>query len=183
LNPKSSRATDRPDRSKLIVGLSVTVLAAMSLLGYLIWSGYQQAIQAAEITTRNYAAIMEARLDATLRRVEADLQDLANMIPVAALSKQAEPRYARALSLELRAHLANFPEVTGIRITDANGERLYTSDSADTPRTQLGDRDYFRQLRDNPGTPLVFSEVITSRVHGRPSVVVARAPFAASCLA
>lgn len=163
------------NRRKLLVGLGAGTLAVMSLLGYLIWLGYQQAIQAAEITTRNYAAIMEARLEATLRRVEADLHDLARTIPIEALSKQAEPHYARELTLELRAHLVNFPELTGLRITDANGERLYTSDSADTPRTQLGDRDYFRLLRDNPATDLVFSEVIISRAGRRPSVVVATA--------
>jgi hypothetical protein len=41
----------------------------MALMGYLIWSGYQEAICTAETTTRNYVAIIEAQLDATLRRV------------------------------------------------------------------------------------------------------------------
>ena len=37
----------------------------------------------------------EAFLDATLRRADADLQELVHTVPVAALSQRAAPRYAR----------------------------------------------------------------------------------------
>ena len=39
----------------------------MIIVGYLIWSGYREAIAAAEVKTSDYAEILEARLDATLR--------------------------------------------------------------------------------------------------------------------
>ena len=162
-------------RRKLFVALGASALAVMALMGYLTWSGYQAAIHAAETTTRNYAAIIEARLDATLRRADADLQDLARTIPVAALSDQAVPRYARELNIELESHLINFPELAALRIFDANGDRLYTTASDTTPRTHISDRTYFRLLRDNPGAGLVFSEVIVSRSRDRPSMVAARA--------
>ena len=169
------RSTDRHQRRKLIVLLGAVVLAAMLLLGYLIWSGYQEAIHAAETTTRNYAAIIEARLDATLRRADAEVQVLARTLPVAALNQQAAPRYARAFDAELDSRLANFEELAGLRIFDANGDVLYTSARASALRAQISDRSYFRLLRDNPQAGLVFSEVLVSRSTGRPSMIAARA--------
>ena len=163
------------NRRKLIVVLGASALVGVVLLGYLIWSGYQDAIHSAETTTRNYAAIIEARLDATLRRADADLQELARTIPVAALSQQAVPRYARELDAELDSRLTNFPELAALRVFDANGDRLYTSGNDITPRTHISDRSYFRLLRDNPQAGLVFSEVLISRSRNQPSMVAARA--------
>ena len=68
-----SLATMRRDRARLAALLGAAVLAVLALLGYLIWSGYREGIVTAETTTRNYAAIIEARLDSTLRRIDADL--------------------------------------------------------------------------------------------------------------
>ena len=163
------------NRRKLLVALGAGALAVMALMGDLIWSGYREAIHAAETTTRNYAAIIEARLDATLRRADADLQDLVRTIPVAALSTQAVPRYARELGVELDVHMTNFPELSGLRIFDANGDRLYATANVTVPPTHVSDRGYFRLLRDNPQAGLVFSEVIISRTTGRPSVPIAKA--------
>ena len=147
----------------------------MALLGYLIWSGYRERIHSAETTTRNYAAIIEARLDATLRRADAELRDLARTIPVAALRKDAVSRYAHELEADLDARVFNFPELAGMRIADASGDVIYTSASANNPRVQLANRDYFRLLRDNPQADLVFSEVIISIADNRQRVIAARA--------
>lgn len=97
-------ATDTRHSMRLITALAAVVLAVMSLLGCLIWSGYREAKYEAETKTRNYAAIIEARLDATLRRADADLQKLARTIPIGALSRQAVSRYARELSVAMESH-------------------------------------------------------------------------------
>ncbi len=73
----------------LTVLLGIILLAVASLVAYLIWFGYREAIHAAETASSNYAAIIEARLDATLRRADAHLQELVRDLPVRALSKQA----------------------------------------------------------------------------------------------
>src|SRR5450759_3201751 len=119
-------ATDRSPTGKLIAFLSIVALAVMPIVGYLIWSGYQAAIHIAETTTRDYAVILEARLEATLRRADADLWDLARAIPVAALSQQAVPRYARALNADLDSRLFNFKEIGGFLVADRHGDVLYT---------------------------------------------------------
>ena len=52
-------------RYKLLVALGAGSLAVATLVGYLIWSGYRDAIHAAGVKTSDYAEILEARLDAT----------------------------------------------------------------------------------------------------------------------
>jgi len=175
MSPARLLATVRAPSRKLIAFLSMVVLAVMSVVGYLIWTGYQVAIHNAEITTRDYAAILEAQLEATLRRADAGLRELAHTIPVAALSRQAVPRYARELNANLDLHLFNFKEIGGFLVADRYGDLLYTATSASTARVNIADRDYFRQLRDNPKAGLVFSEVITGRITHRQILVMARA--------
>jgi len=168
-------SADRRRRRTLFALLGMALMGVIPLVGYMIWTGYQEAVAAAGTATRNYDAIIEARLDATLRRADAHLQILARELPIAALSRQAEARYSRAINAGLDGRLINFPEVTGLRIFDAGGEQLYSSDREHIPRTNIGDRDYFRRLRDNPQAGLVFSEVITSRGTGRQSVTITQA--------
>ena len=168
-------STQRRDGSRLVGLLGLAVLAVTALMGYLIWSGYQEAVRGAEITTRNYAAILEARLDATLRRADAILLERVRTIPAAALSKRAVPRYAGEIDAMLDSHMARFDELAGLRIFDVDGDRLYTSGRAITPLSNVADLDYFHRLRDDPQASLVFSEVAASRATGRMSMAVARA--------
>jgi diguanylate cyclase (GGDEF)-like protein/PAS domain S-box-containing protein len=166
----------RKRRKSRMLFLSMAILLAMSLLGYQLWVGYQAEMRGAEIATRNYAAIIEAQLDATLRRADADMLDLTRKLPMAALSKQAVPPYARELNEVLHAKLVNFPELEAMRIFDADGDQLYAAASAAAPRPNVADRSYFRLLRDNPQLGLVFSEVIAARfTRGQSIVIAARA--------
>ncbi len=156
-------------------GLLATAFAVLLLLGYLIWSGYQETIRGAATTSANTVATLEARLEATLRRADAVLLSLSRSVPMEALNKQAVPRYAARLDAELDSRMVNFPELAGLRVIDADGDIIYTSDSATVQRISIADRAYFRLLRDYPQAALVFSEVITNRVSGRPRLVAARA--------
>jgi PAS domain S-box-containing protein len=168
-------ATDFRERGRLAALLGVAMLAVLALLAYLIWSGHEEAIRAAETTTRNYAAILEARLDATLRRIDADLLEQAGSLPDAALSGRAVPRYARELNAGLDTHLVNFAELGGLRVFDANGASLYAADAPTARLANIADRGYFQLLRDNPRTGLVFSEAVISRPRGQHRMIAARA--------
>lgn len=41
---------------RLIATLSVVVVAVLALMGYLIWTGYQEALHRTETEAKNYAA-------------------------------------------------------------------------------------------------------------------------------
>ncbi len=159
-------------RYKLLVALGAGSLAVAALVGYLIWSGYRDALHVAKVKTSDYAEILGARLAATLRRADAELQQLARTFPLAALSADAVSRNAH-IDAELKARLNLFPELDSLIITDVSGDVLYMSrDSAMRPN--LADRSYFRALRDDPRAASVFSEVILTRITGRPGVAFAR---------
>lgn len=160
-------------RRKLLMWLAASALAVTAVLGHLLWSGYLEAIHATEATTRDYAAILETRLDATLRRADAVSQQLVSITPAAALNQDAVSRNAQ-LDLVLKSALINFPELAGLNIFDVNGDLLYTS-GTNMARANIADRNHFRVLRDNPRTDVVFSEVIAARTTGRPALTFARA--------
>ena len=164
----------RRQRRQLIAALGFAVFVVAQLLGYQLWLSYQEQINSAKTISRNYAAIFEARLDATLRRTDTVLQALARTTPETAMNKASAPRFADELDAELDSRLLNFDEVAGLRIFDANGDLLYASGTANAARANIADRSYFSQVRDNPQAGLVFSEVLVTRTTGRPSVVVVR---------
>ena len=172
----NDRAAIRGMRSKQPIGLVVTgMLILLLLVVAQLWVSYQDQVKTAEISTRNLAAIFEARLDATLRRTDADLQTLAASIPREAMSQSAVPLFEKEINANLDSRVFNIDEMAGYRVHDANGDTLYSSDSVHVKRINISDRPYFRQVRDDPGIGLLFSEVVTGRSLGRPVMVIIRA--------
>lgn len=161
-------------RRLLFVALGSFALATLAVLCYLIWSDYRQEIRSAQTRTRDYAAVLEARFDATLRRADATLRILTRDLQPAALSKPAVPVHAGAINAVLDAHMVDFAELAGLRIFDNAGDQLYSSNRANTPLGNVADRDYFIQLRDQQQDMVFFSAVNISRTTGRPTMVVAR---------
>ena len=114
-------------RRKLFIAFGALAFATLAILGYLIWSDYRQEVRSARTSTRDYAAILETRLDATLRRANANLLVLARSLPVASLSKQAVSAYAGAINADLDIHMVDFAELAGLRIFDKAGDQLSSS--------------------------------------------------------
>ena len=173
--PEKTPIPDRRQRRTLLLGLALLVLCVLQLLAYQLWLSYQEQIVDAETKTRNYAAIFETRLDATLRRTDAILQGLSRSLPAQALARQASSAYAAQLNDELDSHLLHFDDLAGLRVFDRSGDLRYSSNGAHTAPTNVADRDYFRFLQNQPQSGLMFSEVIVSRTTGRPSLIIARA--------
>lgn len=155
--------------------LAGALLVLLSLLAFQLGLSYQDQVRSAEVSTRNLAAIFDARFDATLRRTDADLQALVSELPAAALSRQAVARYAKTVNADLDSRLFNRDELAGYRVHDAQGDSLYASGGATVKRVNIAGRAYFKQLRDDPRAGLVFSEVVVRRSNRRPVLVVARA--------
>ncbi len=146
------------------------VVGAFLLLAYSFWAIYRETRVEAEFTARSYAELIEARLDATLRRVDADLTRLAARLPGELLASAAGSPARPSLERDLERNRIAFPEVGGFRIADANGKLLYVDSEI-----SIADRAYFAALRDKPDAGTIFSDVVISRLNGDPSVVAARA--------
>ncbi|BBN88183.1 bifunctional diguanylate cyclase/phosphodiesterase [Azospira sp. I09] len=151
-----------------ILAVLGTVVPAAFLLGSAYYNEHRQAAQDA----RNIAGVLEARLEATLRRIESNLGELVADLPRQALHPSAFPRYGKLMQRQLALRASHFPEIVGLRVLDAQANVLYASDVAQ-PKVNLEDRSYFQALRQNPGTHLYFSEVMEGRISGRTQVVVA----------
>ena len=146
------------------------VAGGFLLLSYVVWSAYRETRAEAEQSARNYAELIEARLDATLRRVDADLAQLVERIPVELLGRQATPVERQALESDLERQRRGFPEVGGFRVVDAQGNLLDTD-----PPINIADRPYFPQVRDAREKTTLFSELLRSRLNDKPVIVAARA--------
>lgn len=161
-------------RNRLRALIACALVLFCVLLGYLIHTDYRVTLKEAETKSQGYAAILEARLDATLRRTDAELQRLARIIPQDALHQKALSRNELVNSL-LKSSVIEFKELTGIDIFDSNGEWLYASTAPVRAGTTIADREYFRTLRDNPRNGTVFSDAMIARTTNRRSVAAAHA--------
>ncbi|WP_300450874.1 PAS domain S-box protein [Accumulibacter sp.] len=175
MNAINSLSGNHRQRRKLLIGLGLLVLVVLQLLAWQVWLNYQEQIAEAEMRTRNYSTIFATRLDATLRRTDAVLEELARHLSARWPVRQPADRLAGEVASELDSRLLNFEEVIALRVFDEKGDLLYSSDAANTPRINVVDRDYFRVLHQDPRADLVFSEVLVSRATGRPSLIVGRA--------
>ena len=162
----------RKPQGRLVTFFLATLVGAVLLLTFVLGEVYRQAGRQAETDAGNVAGVLEARLDATFRRMHADLEHLAASIPLDALEPGVDSSFRPSLESRLALHSARFPEIVGYRVIDAQGLVRYVS-HADLARAQAGDRDYFLELRDDPARSLVFSQVVTGRITGRQMLIVA----------
>lgn len=172
----NDKAAIRGMRSRLpSLLLTGVFLILLMLLAYQLWLSYRSQVRAAEVSTSNFAEIFEARLDAVLRRTDADLKAISLEIPRAALSQKAIPLFEQALNVSLKRRLFNVEKLAGYYIHDANGDSMYSSDGIPAHQVNIADRPYFQLLRDDPGANLVVSNIVINRLTKRPVLVIGRA--------
>lgn len=159
----------------MMAGMSLALVTVVALVAYLLWSSYQQTLREAESTSQDFAALIETRLEATFRNAEAELREISALITPQALRLEAVPRYEKMLLGELKAKVADYPEVSSIRIFNAEGDLLYAAGAGQVRRVNIADSAHFQQLRANNDDRIVFSDVIIGRTSGQQVMVVARA--------
>jgi len=164
-----------PSHRPLMLTLGLAMVVATALIVALLWSARQDALRSAQRTALNYARTLEIRLDDTLRRTDSVQQSIAQLAVPDALAPHAEHRYADAINGQLDLLHRDFGELIALRVLDGAGEQRYVTDAANTPPANYADRAFFAALRDHPDIGVIFSEVVTGRVTGRPTVVMARA--------
>ena len=147
-------------------------LAIVVPLAILLAAAYGDLHRQAETNARNVVNILEARLESTLRRAQAGLEELAAETPLEALSPSAPPALRRHVQLHLALHARHFPEITGYRLIDREGVLRYASE-IESPRANALGRSYFEDLRKDPTQSLVFSEVAVGRMAGRQQLYIA----------
>ncbi len=171
-----ARSSDAARRqgTTLIALLVTAFLAVLGIVLYQGWRGYQDAMAAARTNSLNLATVIETRLDASLRRVAGDLNDLGERKPDTALNKSNAAFYSNPIGEYIDDHLKGFPEISAIRVFDKEGDLLYSSLRENTPSINVADRSYFNAARESEPGQLIYPEVLISRVSGRPELMISR---------
>lgn len=150
----------------------VVVVFACILLTFLLGRAYSDFQTQAEANADNIAEVLETRLEGVLRRTVACLEELAVNVPAEALEPEIRPQIASEMQRQLALRARHFPEITGLRIIDRQGDVRYVSEAEHLTANARG-RSYFETLRANPGQNLFFSEVSIGRITNRQQLYVA----------
>ncbi|MDP3539981.1 MAG: ATP-binding protein [Azonexus sp.] len=170
--PEMPGGPDSRIRSYLLQFFS-GLLCVVLLLGFFLWFSYRQTELAAEVALRNIATTVEARFDATLRRIEANLEHIAAKLPDAALDGENVAHFSEQVRQDLELRVQHFPELSSFRIIDADGNGLYNS-GAVVPSYNVSDREYFQSAKNIPGKPLHYSGAIVGKRTDQPVIVMAK---------
>ena len=150
----------------LAVNLFIVAVVAFSLR----YSRQQERLEA-ETAARNLCQVLEQNLAGTINQI--------NLVLVA-VKGEAERQLAagginrRTLDIYIARQSAYLPVVHGLRVTDEKGEEAYGIDVAGGPKISLADRDYFRQLQDEPQAKLLISPPLLGHRIGKSIIIFAR---------
>jgi signal transduction histidine kinase len=162
-----------PSKRAFLLAFAALFLAAGSTLGYFLWKEYLQAESAAATSLRNIARTVDIGVDAMFRRIHADLDDLAQEVPAAALEQRNIPRYAEVLSDRLGRMVSYFPEVNALQVFDAEGHAIYSGGRAFSVEP-VSSSPHFLQSKMGAGGSLIFSDAMTNAGTGKSVLVVSR---------
>ncbi|GLT23652.1 hypothetical protein GCM10007933_31200 [Zoogloea oryzae] len=156
-------------------GQLAALLTTALVLAYLSWSSYHDAFTKAEATASGIARVNAFALDTTLNTADMLLAETATVVAPHMADRAALDAAWREESRRLRLYLSRIPQLNSVRVFNAAGEQILTTDSAAAGRpVNVADRAHFQAARDNPASGLVISDVVVSRTTNRNAIVLLR---------
>jgi len=152
-------------RIRLVLFFVFAWLGVVLLLAFLLNEGRHDVERKAHADALSVTSLLEARLAATMLRLQGDLEHLAASLPRDAFRLAAVGRYRESLVNELGLFSGRFPEASGFRVMDASGSLLYASGAA-LQSPVFADRGYFSSPAAKSGNALYFSEVLEDKLSG-----------------
>lgn len=159
-------------RLRLVLFFFLTWLGVAALLAFLLNEGHSEAQRKAQSDAAAVSALLEARLSATIRRLQGDLEYFVNSLPREAYRSGVVGRYSDSLSSDLALHAGHFPEVAGYGVVDASGGFVHVS-SPEIRNIGGGDASYLRPLLSASERAFTFSDVLPGGRSGGAYQVVA----------
>ena len=143
------------------------------LLGYFLNLTYRQTQRAVEAASLNEANVLSNQIDSTLRRIESNTAFIAETRLALSIAEKITTADAQQLNQTLHALAQNFPEITAYRVFDADGY-LLSSSGLEIRYVSIDDRNFFKQIKQNPDRNLHFSEPLSSKTAQRPIIAAYR---------
>jgi PAS domain S-box-containing protein len=150
----------------LLVNLFVAILA-----GFWLQHSKEQDQEAAAIATRNMAHLLEQHLVDVVDKIDMGLSSAVAEVKRQNASGGINPQELNAYLAQMQAHL---PDVTSLRIADAQGAVKYGNGVTAGTRVNVADREYFVAQRDNPQAGLVVAKPVMSRIDKKWVVIMSR---------
>ncbi|WP_245446866.1 diguanylate cyclase domain-containing protein [Bradyrhizobium sp. MOS002] len=152
----------------LVVGTFLAVMMT-SVLGVVAWKAsvarHASLIRAQE-DLGNLARSLARHATNTLKAPDVAMTGLADLL-----------KYQSPLPVRFNAHLVattrSLPQIREIGVLNADGNWRYSS-LEHLPDHNNSDRAYFAHHRDNPGTKMLVSGPIISRITGQPSIILSK---------
>jgi hypothetical protein len=143
---------------KQAYGVYFALLAALAmvLLGFFLLLTYKQTEEALKTRSANESRILAGQLDATLRRIRASSDHVAENIVLEALAEHNSPRQIDRINSRLGSLSRYFPEVLAHRFFDAEGQLVFSSDTV-PEKINIADRPYFLHSKAHPQGGIYFS--------------------------
>ncbi|CAJ0810084.1 hypothetical protein LMG19087_00660 [Ralstonia wenshanensis] len=160
LRPLARRLATSAGHHPFIVGALGTLLTliVLAISALTLWANRETAIEHANETSRNVAAVLASHISRTVESADQSL-----LMLIAALDKpgirQLDPEVQHDL---LFSQTASARYVTGMGVTDDKG-RLVDGCCSSTHHWDFSDRDYFIVQRDNANVGLYISAVYKAR--------------------
>jgi len=159
-------AVDRPVqnvRATLLLWALVPVLAVVALAVYAVQAGQAQHERRAELLAQNLSHAVAQTVESDVGKFDIALITIADLLQQQLA--QQRPDLAAADRL-VRAQARRYPELSSIRIVDAQGTTLVGDNLPGQPPLNFADRDWFIQQRDNSTGALVMSAPLRSKLDG-----------------
>jgi len=150
------------------------VAGVLSVFAYMEAHGREQALDKAAADSSNLAWVLETGFNATLRRLDANLIEIARTAISNDLRRIELPAQHTTWTAYLERFKSKFPEITDFFVFDANGQLLFASDPKTKP-FNIADRRHFQKLRDDPTAGLFLSNVVVTRTDNRATAIFGRA--------
>lgn len=158
-----------------IISIFIIVLIVI-LEGFL---EYKKSIENASIKTNNITILLSKKLESDFENTNNLLKFAQNVI----LNITKENKYfleatneekKEIISKRFTSLINDSHNINAINYANSNGIVIYSSSSLNND-IDISDRKHFQELKNNENLLISFSDVITSRITGKESLVLARA--------
>ena len=156
-------------------GWSFLAIAAFffALIAYELHTSRLADVEVTRAEVMNLSLLLQTRLSAEFAAAERTVAAMAAEIEPGAMRAQTSVRHRAQVSRWLKSGMRDNLSAAGLRYFDAGGDLLYSSIEGEADFS-IADRSYFQQLKRDPQSATLFTEVSTGRSTGREGIFAVR---------